>query len=114
MQTHFFRGRRLRQTEALRDLVRETAPLMTEDLIMPYFVVDTQDVQYKKEIASMPGQYQLSLAQLEERVVRAYDLGLKSVLLFGLPASKDEKASGAYDKNGIVQQAVRRLKKSCP
>ena len=58
----------------------------------------------------MPGQYQLSPGELEKQVEKAVDTGLKAVLLFGIPAKKDEKASGAYAEDGIVQQAVRRLK----
>ncbi|MCR4666438.1 MAG: porphobilinogen synthase [Desulfovibrio sp.] len=114
MTTSFHRGRRLRSQVALRNLVRETPPLTREDLIMPYFVVETDDTHFQKEIPSMPGQYQLSLASLEEKVSRAVDTGLTSVLLFGIPGQKDEKASGAYGRDGIVQQAVRRLKKRCP
>ena len=114
MSAPFYRGRRLRKTPQLRALVRETAPLCVEDLIMPYFVVETKDSQFAKPVPSIPGQCQLSLAMLEKRVEKAYDLGLRSILLFGIPAHKDERASQAYDKNGIVQQAVRRLKKRCP
>ena len=114
MSMSFYRGRRLRKTPQLRALLRETAPLCVEDLIMPYFVVETKDNQFAKPVPSMPGQCQLSLAMLEKRVAKACDLGLTSILLFGIPAHKDERASGAYDKNGIVQQAVRRLKKRCP
>ena len=62
MTTPFHRGRRLRWTPELRTLVRETPPLLVEDLIMPYFVVETEDASFRKEVASMPGQYQLSLA----------------------------------------------------
>ncbi len=110
----FHRGRRLRRTPELRALVRETPPLLREDLIMPYFVVETDDASFRKPINSMPGQFQLSLAQLEEQVARAVDTGLTSVLLFGLPAKKDPGACAAYAENGIVQQAVRCLKKRCP
>ena len=66
--TTFHRGRRLRATPELRTLVRETAPLLVEDLIMPYFVVETEDKGFRKEIGSMPGQFQLSLGELEKRV----------------------------------------------
>ena len=114
MTTAFHRGRRLRWTPELRTLVRETPPLLVEDLIMPYFVVETEDVSFRKEVASMPGQYQLSLAELEKQVEKAVDAGLMSVLLFGIPAEKDEKASSAYAEDGIVQQAVRRLKERWP
>lgn len=114
MSTAFHRGRRLRWTPEIRTLVRETAPILTEDLIMPYFVVETADQGFCKEIPSMPGQYQLSLAQLEKRVEQAMGTGLTSVLLFGIPARKDDKASSAYAEDGIVQQAVRRLKERWP
>ena len=114
MTTAFHRGRRLRWTPELRTLVRETPPLLVEDLIMPYFVVETEDASFRKEVASMPGQYQLSPAELEKQVEKAVDAGLMSVLLFGIPAEKDEKASSAYAEDGIVQQAVRRLKERWP
>ena len=114
MTTAFHRGRRLRWTPEHRTLVRETPPLLVEDLIMPYFVVETEDASFRKEVASMPGQYHLSLAELEKQVEKAVDAGLMSVLLFGIPAEKDEKASSAYAEDGIVQQAVRRLKERWP
>ena len=114
MSQHFHRGRRLRWNAQVRDMVRETAPLLAEDLIMPYFVVETDDQSFRKEISAMPGQYQLSLGELEKQVEKAVDNGLKSVILFGIPARKDEQASGAYAENGIVQEAVRRLKHRWP
>ena len=110
----FFRGRRLRQSEQMRAFFAETAPVLRENLIMPYFAVETDDAGFEKEIPSMPGQYQLSLPKLEERVARAVDNGLHSIILFGIPATKDEKASQAYANDGIVQQAVRRLKARFP
>ena len=112
--TPFHRGRRLRATPELRTLVRETAPLLVEDLIQPYFVVESKDPNFRKEIGSMPGQYQLGLAQLEKQVEQAVATGLHSVILFGIPAVKDEKASGAYADDGIVQEAVRLLKRRWP
>ena len=66
----YYRGRRLRQNCVIRDFCRETKPLGREELIMPYFVVETDDRNYRKEIPSMPGQYQLSLAQLEKMVAK--------------------------------------------
>ena len=110
----FHRGRRLRSSAQIRDMVRDTAPLLAEDLIMPYFVVETDDQSFRKEISAMPGQYQLSLGELEKQVEKAVDNGLKSVILFGIPAQKDEKASGAYAEDGIIQEAVRRLKHRWP
>ncbi|SDF54382.1 porphobilinogen synthase [Desulfovibrio legallii] len=112
--TAFHRGRRLRWTPELRTLVRETPPLLAEDLIMPYFVVETADADFRKEIPSMPGQCQLSLQELENQVARAVDTGLHAVILFGIPATKDEQASGAYAEDGIVQRAVRLLKRRWP
>ncbi|MBQ9537035.1 MAG: porphobilinogen synthase [Desulfovibrionaceae bacterium] len=114
LAANFHRGRRLRTSEAVRDLVRETAPLLREDLIMPYFVVEANDPNVRTSVPSMPGIYQLGLAALEQQVARYYDLGLKAVLLFGVPQSKDELATQAYARDGIVQRAVRRIKKRCP
>ena len=114
MSQSFHRGRRLRWTPEIRSMVRETPPLLAEDLIMPYFVVETEDQSFRKEIGAMPGQYQLSLTELEKQVEKAVDDGLKSVILFGIPSVKDEKASGAYAEDGIVQEAVRRLKHRWP
>ena len=67
--TTFHRGRRLRATPELRSIVRETPPLLVEDCIMPYFVVETDDKGFRKEIGSMPGQFQLSLAELEKQLL---------------------------------------------
>ena len=110
----YYRGRRLRQNCVIRDFCRETKPLGREELIMPYFVVETDDRNYRKEIPSMPGQYQLSLAQLEKMVAKDIENGLMTTLLFGLPTRKDEQATSAWEENGIVQQAVRMLKKLWP
>lgn len=109
----FFRGRRLRRTPALRAMIRENE-VRPQDLIMPYFVVETDDASFKKPIASMPGQFQLGPKALEETVAKAVDQGLMSVLLFGIPKVKDEKASQAYADEGVVQEAVRRLKDRFP
>lgn len=113
MKTDFFRGRRLRRSPVLRAMLRETR-LAPEDLIMPYFVVDTPDADFCREIASMPGQHQLSLACLEKRVGAAVDTGLKAVMLFGIPRHKDARASEAYASDGIVQRAVTMLKERWP
>lgn len=110
----FYRGRRLRATPALRAMVRETVPLLPEKLIMPYFVVETEDKAFRKPIPSMPGQFQLCLDELEKQVAIAVDNGLAAVILFGIPAMKDAAASGAFAGDGIVQQACRRLKKRWP
>lgn len=111
--TDFYRGRRLRSSLAMRELVRENQ-VTANDLMMLYFVVETDDASFKKEISSMPGQYQLSLEQLEKSVAKAVDNGLKSCMLFGLPAAKDEMASGAYADDGIVQKGIRLLKNRWP
>lgn len=114
MEKLFHRGRRLRQSPAMRALVRETDPLLRSQLVMPYFVVENGDENFKKEISAMLGQYQLGLAALEKQVGKYVEKGLAAVLLFGIPAAKDEKASGAYSEDGIVQQATRRLKAKFP
>lgn len=114
MSDSFHRGRRLRQNAAMRELCRETGPLLRSSLIMPYFVVENDDANFQKEIGSMPGQYQLAVNPLLEKVGKAVGNGLHSVLLFGIPKNKDEQASSAWDDNGIVQQAVRALKKNFP
>ena len=108
-----YRGRRLRRTPALREMMRETI-LRPEDLIMPYFAVETDQANVRNPISSMPGQFQFSLDALEQTVGEAVDAGLRSCILFGIPAEKDPAGSGAYAENGIVQQAVWRLKKRFP
>lgn len=110
---NFFRGRRLRNTPALRELVCETH-IKASDLIMPYFVIETDDKNFRSPISSMPGQFQLSLSELEKAVGLAISHGLKSVLLFGIPKLKDPTGSEAYNDNGIVQKAVRMLKEAFP
>ncbi len=109
----FFRGRRLRSTATLREIVRENY-LQASDLIMPYFVVETDQTNFANPISSMPGQYQLGLDALLQKVEKSVDNGLRSVLLFGIPKVKDPCGSEAYNENGIVQQAVVLLKKKFP
>jgi len=109
----FFRGRRLRRSPGIRALVRENE-IRPQDLVMPYFVAETDDKGFKKPIGSMPGQFQLSLAELLKSVGAAMRNGLGSVLLFGIPKEKDEVGSQAYADEGIVQEAVRRLKQAFP
>lgn len=109
----FHRGRRLRMNPGVRAMVRENE-IRPADLVMPYFVVETHDAGFKKPIGSMPGQFQLSLQELEKQVAKAVKAGLQSVLLFGIPKEKDEAGSQAYADEGIVQEAVRRLKDSHP
>ena len=94
-------------------MVRETA-IRPQQLIMPYFVEETHDESFRQPIGAMPGQWRLSLAELEKEVGRAVKAGLVSCLLFGIPAQKDAVGSGADAENGIVQQAVRRLKAAFP
>lgn len=114
MGNDIFRGRRIRQNAAMRALCREVPPLNGRQLVMPYFVVETDDRYFQKEIGSMPGQFQLGLEALGDRVARAVDNGLAAVLLFGIPAHKDAQATGAWEESGIVQQAVRLLRKRFP
>ena len=101
------RMRRLRQHPVLRDLTRETT-LSASDFIFPMFVRPGQGI--KKEIASMPGNYQLSVDRLVEEVGAARELGVKAFMLFGIPSRKDEIGSSSWQDDGIVQQALRALK----
>jgi porphobilinogen synthase len=103
------RPRRLRHHPLVRELVRETA-LDVRDLILPLFVRPGRGV--KKEIASMPGNYQLSVDRLVEEVGGAADLGTRAFMLFGIPTHKDAVGSSALDDEGIVQQALRALRKA--
>jgi porphobilinogen synthase len=105
------RPRRLRRTEALRTLVRETR-LTGGSLVYPLFVCPGSKV--KDEIKSMPGNFRWSVDLLVEECKSAFDAGIPAVILFGIPESKDEVASGAYDPEGIVQRAMRALKKALP
>lgn len=105
------RLRRLRRTEPLRRLARETE-LAAADLIYPLFVCPGKGV--RKEIFSMPGNFQLSPDQLVEECREAADLGILGVILFGIPSRKDEEGSEGYDPEGIVQTAVRQVKEACP
>ena len=105
------RMRRLRASEALRSLVRETR-LTPSQFILPLFACPGEGV--RREISSMPGNYQLSIDELVKECAEAAKLGIGGVILFGIPAVKDEMASGAYADNGIVQQAVRAVKRELP
>jgi porphobilinogen synthase len=107
----FARLRRLRASEALRALVRETR-LSPESFVYPLFVTHGENV--RREIESMPGQYHLSLDQLPAEAEELRALGIPAVLLFGLPAAKDDAGSEAYDDDGIVQRAVATLKAAAP
>ena len=105
------RPRRLRQSSALRQLVRETQ-LNASQLVLPLFVRSGRKLRWP--IAAMPGVCQLSPDELLREAAKAHAAGVPAVLLFGIPDRKDAKASGAYAPNGIVQQAVRLLKKELP
>jgi len=105
------RLRRLRQNEAIRSLMRENI-LSASKFILPLFAVPGGHI--REEVSSLPGNYHLSIDQLVEEAVAVRDLGIPAVLLFGLPARKDEQASEGYARDGIVQQAVRALKRNVP
>jgi porphobilinogen synthase len=111
MQFPEYRPRRLRKNENFRRLVRETI-ISVDNLVYPLFVVGGKGV--KKPIASMPGHFQLSVDHLIKEAREAKALGLPALLLFGIPDKKDEKATGAYAKDGIIQQAVKAIKDAVP
>jgi porphobilinogen synthase len=106
-----YRPRRLRQNENFRRMIRETK-LSVDNLIYPLFAVSGTKV--KKPISSMPGIFQMSVDHLVRETQRVKDLGIPAVLLFGIPEKKDEIASGAMAKDGIVQQAIRGIKETVP
>ncbi|WML37098.1 porphobilinogen synthase [Clostridium sp. OS1-26] len=103
----FRRHRRLRQNEVVRSMVRETI-VDPSDFIYPLFAVEGTNI--KREISSLPGNYHLSVDRLQEVVEEMKEVGVKSVILFGIPEHKDECGSGAYDENGIIQKAIRKIK----
>src|SRR5512138_1178932 len=105
------RPRRLRRTEALRRLVRETK-LSPDDFIWPLFVVPGKKV--RNAVKSMPGVFQLSVDELVAEAQAGYDAGVRAVILFGVPERKDELGSGAWDADGVVPRAVRALKERLP
>lgn len=105
------RLRRLRQTEALRSMVRETR-LTPESLVYPLFVCPGDGI--RKPISSMPGVFNLSIDQTVEEARETHALGIPAVILFGLPEKKDEQASGAWAYDGIVQSATRAIKEAVP
>ncbi|MCX6891925.1 MAG: porphobilinogen synthase [Verrucomicrobiota bacterium] len=106
-----YRPRRLRQSPAMRQLVRETQ-LNAGQLVLPLFARSGRKLRHP--IAAMPGVFQLSPDELVREAARAHEAGVPAVLIFGIPDRKDARASGAYAANGIVQQAVRLLKKELP
>lgn len=105
------RMRRLRRNKSIRALVRETT-VLTNDLIYPLFVMHGKGK--REPISSMPGQFRFSVDELVKEVKESYNLGIKAVMLFGIPKSKDELGSEAYSDDGIVQQAIRALKDAIP
>lgn len=108
---NFDRHRRLRSSANMRALVRETH-LRAEDFIYPLFIVEGK--QQKQEISSMPGIYQISLDLMKQELDEIVQLGIKAVILFGVPEEKDECGTGAYHDHGIVQEATREVKKHYP
>ncbi|MFX3674569.1 MAG: porphobilinogen synthase [Paenisporosarcina sp.] len=110
-ELQFTRHRRLRNSETLRAMVRETS-LHTNDLIYPIFVAEGENI--RNPIASMPGVYQLSLNHLETEIEEVVSLGIPSVILFGIPLEKDAEGTGAYHDHGIVQEAIRFIKQRHP
>ena len=106
-----YRPRRLRQNDAFRRMIRETA-LSVDDLILPIFAISGKNV--KNPISSMPGHFQLSIDNLIKTSKKAFELGIPAVMLFGIPDKKDPLATRAYEKDGIVQKAVKSLKDKLP
>ncbi|MFW6074413.1 MAG: porphobilinogen synthase [Chloroflexota bacterium] len=108
---HFRRFRRMRERGALRNMVRETE-LRSGDFIYPLFV--TYGTGVRREVPSMPGVFQLSVDQLAGEAKELLELGIGSVILFGIPEAKDPRGTGAYDHDGIVQRAIREFKRVAP
>ncbi|WP_028783363.1 porphobilinogen synthase [Thalassobacillus devorans] len=107
----FKRHRRLRRTESVRALVRETK-LSKDDLIYPIFVVEGKGI--KNEVSSMPGVFHVSLDYLTEEMKDLQSKGIRSVIVFGVPNEKDSQGSQAYCEHGIVQEAIRQIKRDVP
>ena len=105
------RTRRLRQTVAMRDMVRENH-VRVDELIYPLFVMEGENLA--EPVESMSGICQYSLDRMNEELDRVKEAGIPAILIFGIPAHKDEVGSGAYDEHGIVQEAIRRIKKDYP
>jgi len=106
-----YRPRRLRQSEALRRMIRETS-LSVNDLILPLFAIGGRDT--RNPISSMPGHFQLSVDNLLKTAKEAYDLGIPAIVLFGVPDKKDSLGTQAYAQDGIVQKATRAVKDKFP
>ena len=105
------RLRRLRRSDGFRNLVRETR-LSKDDFILPVFVAEGEDI--KEPVESMPGVYQWSVDRLEEFLKPVIESGIPAVMVFGIPEHKDEEGSEAYNRDGIAQRAVKRLKELAP
>lgn len=103
------RGRRLRTNSAIRDLVRENT-LTSKDLIFPIFVVEGENI--KEEIYSMKGNFHWSIDRLDEIIKEVVDLGIRGIILFGLPEAKDEYGTESYNEDGIVQKAIREVRET--
>ncbi|AHF96907.1 delta-aminolevulinic acid dehydratase [Desulfurella acetivorans A63] len=104
------RPRRLRKNQYIRDLVRQTS-LSADDFMYPIFVTYED---HKRPIQSMPGIFQLPLEEAKKEAKEAFDIGIKSVILFGIPQKKDEFGSCAYDENGIIVKAIKEIKDFVP
>ena len=101
----------MRRSPALRNLVRETN-LTAHDFVLPLFV--SEKIDKRRAIPSMPGVFQFTVDEVVDQARQAQDAGLQAILLFGIPDKKDEQASGAYAENGVIQKALRAIKKKCP
>lgn len=106
-----YRPRRLRKNATFRGLIRETH-LSADQLILPLFVMPGKNK--REEIPSMPGVFRMTVDQLGPEAKECLELGIKSVILFGLPDKKDAMGTGAHIKNGIIQQAIKEIKNKCP
>jgi porphobilinogen synthase len=106
-----YRARRLRRSETLRSMVRETF-LRAEDLIYPMFSAFGKNI--RKEIVSMPGIYQQSIEHIVDEATEVYELGIPAVILFGIPEEKDALGQDAYSENGIIQETIRAIKTKVP
>ncbi len=106
-----YRPRRMRQTKALRNMIRETR-ISPSDFIFPLFAVEGKNI--KNPIPSMPGQFQLSVENIASMAAEAYKLGIPGLILFGIPNKKDSLGTEAYKKDGIVQKAIKAVKNRVP
>lgn len=110
-ELNFKRHRRLRSSSAMRSLVRETH-LKMDDFIYPLFIVEGENI--KNEVSSMPGVFQISLDFVKDEMEELRSLGIKAVMIFGVPNEKDEQGTGAFIETGIVQEATRHIKREVP